>query len=395
MNHRKLKNQKAIICTNCGYDKNPTTTTNCQKCGNLLNVSLSQNINGVGKARSTSWEEWLLTPLTIRLSFGLLFLFLSWLIYCLFVTVTNLNNAKNVSNSGSNIENIAPDVKLYDSMKDVPNVPEGTFNYGGGSSIASLTAQGLNEIIAKAHPNFRLLYTEPRDGKPGGKKGIAMVINGQASFTMTAASLTDDDYSKAQQRGFKLKQVPFALDALVFFTHPDISIPGISVNQLQEIYQGKLTNWKQVGGPDVPIVPFARDSKSSNVLNELLNQEADQISSKVQVSRDITESIRKVAATPGGISFGGSTVIIGQRTIRPLAVAKANSQEYVQPFIDNGRQMNVTAIRDGSYPLTRRKFIVFRQDGTIDQLAGEAYVNMLLSKEGQQIVQKADHIPVR
>ncbi|NEQ27093.1 MAG: hypothetical protein F6K28_50405, partial [Microcoleus sp. SIO2G3] len=238
-------------------------------------------------------------------------------------------------------------------------------------------------------------YTEPKDGKPGGKKGVAMLINGQLSFTHYGTSLEEEHYSKAKERGFQLKQVPFGLDALVFFTHPNIAIPGLSVEQLQDIYQGKLTNWKQVGGPDLPIVPFVRDPKVTNLLNDLLGKDVEQISSKVQFVRDYTEAIRKVASTPGGISFGGNAVIGGQRTIRPLAVAKVNSKEYVQPLIEDGKRINGAAIRDGSYPMTRRRFVVFRLDGTVDQLAGEAYVNMLLSKEGQQIVEKAGFIPVR
>jgi phosphate transport system substrate-binding protein len=222
-----------------------------------------------------------------------------------------------------------------------------------------------------------------------------MLLDRQLSFTLNAASLADTDYSKAKERGFGLQQVPVAFDALVFFTHPDISIPGLSVDQLQDIYKGKLTNWKQVGGPDLPIVAFARDPKASNSLNEVLLLEAGQISSRVQLIRDQTEAIRKVASTPGGVSFGGNALIIGQRTIRPVAVAKANSKEYVQPLIEDGKRMNLAAIRDSSYPLTRRRFIVFRSDATIDQLSGEAFANILLTKEGQQIVEKAGLVPVR
>jgi phosphate transport system substrate-binding protein len=390
-----LKNQDVIVCTHCGYDTNPVTATKCQKCGKPLGISLRQNSNGVGKSKPKSWEEWLLTPLTIRLSFGLLFLFLSWLIYCLFVTVSNLNNAENVSNSGGSIENAISDVKLYDSMKDVPNVPEGTFNYGGGTSIAAFTTAGLHESMKKSHPNFNLRYTEPRDSKPGGRKGIDMLLNGQLSLTLYGGVLEDDSYRTAKERGFQLKQVPVALDALVFFTHSGISIPGLSVNQLKDIYKGKLTNWKQVGGPDLAIVPITRNPNDSNLLHELLGQEVDQFSSRIQFIRNTTEAIRKVSSTPGGISFGGNTLIIGQQTVRPLAIAKDNSQEYVPPIIENGTRMNTNAIRNGSYPLTRRRFIVYRLDNTIDQLAGEAYVNMLLSKEGQQIVEKAGFIPVR
>jgi phosphate transport system substrate-binding protein len=390
-----LKNQDVIVCTHCGYDTNPITAIKCQKCGKPLGLSLRENSNGVSKSKSKSWEDWLLAPWTIRLSLGLLFLFLTWLIYCLFVTVSNLNNAENVATSGGSIEDISPDIQLYNSIKEVPNVPAGTFNYGGALLFATLTANGLNEAIATAHPHFRLRYTEPRNEPPGGRQGIAMLLNGQLSFAHSAGPLRDSDYNKAKERGVQLKQVPVAIDALVVFTHPGVSIPGLSLDQIQDIYKGKLTNWKQVGGPDLPIVPFARDPKVANLLNELLGQEVNQLSSKVRFIRDYTDAIRQVASTPGGISFGANAPLIGQQTIRPLAVAKVNSQEYVQPFANNGQRANIAAMRNGSYPITRRLFLILREDGTIDDQAGKAYAKMLLTNEGQQIVEKAGLIPLR
>ncbi|KOP23553.1 hypothetical protein AMR41_25635 [Hapalosiphon sp. MRB220] len=389
-------NNEFIVCKHCGYDTNPITATQCLKCGQKLNVPV-KNINTDTKLKPKSLGDWLFTPWMIWLGCGLLFVLVSGSIYSLFSTSSSVNNPNGagVYSSGDSNQNIPPDVKLYDSMKDVPNVPSGTFNYSPSSSFAALSGQGLIEAISAAHPNFRFRYTQAKDGKTGGKKSIAMLLNSQLSFAHYGTSLEEEDYNTAKQRGFQLKQVPFGLDALVFFINSDISIPGLSVDQLQDIYKGKITNWKQVGGPDVAIVPIVRDPKVANLLNELLGKDFEQVGSKVLFVRDYTEAIRKVASTPGGISFGGNAVISGQQTIRPLSVAKTNSKEYIPPLIDNGKQVNAAAIRDGSYPLTRRRFVVYRLDGTIDQLAGEAYVNMLLSKEGQQIVEKAGFIPVR
>ncbi len=389
-------NNEFIVCKHCGYDTNPITAIQCLKCGQKLDVSV-KNINTDTKLKPKSLGDWLFTPWMIWLGCGLLFVLVSGSIYSLFSSSSSVNNPNGagVYSSGDSNQNIPADVKLYDSMKDVPKVPEGTFNYGGSGSFAALTAAGFHEAITKVHPKFRLRFTEPKDGKPGGKKGIAMLIDGQVSFTLYGASLTDEHYSKARERGFRLKQLLIGFDPLAFYTHRDILIPGLSVEQLRDIYKGKLTNWKQVGGPNLPIIPFAKDPKDSNALSELLGLEADQYSSKVQFIRDTTESIRKVASTPGGISFAANALIMDQQTIRPLAIAKANSQEYVQPLIDDGKQINIAAIRDSSYLLTRRRFIVYRQDGTIEQLAGEAYANMLLSKEGQQIVEKAGFVPLR
>jgi phosphate transport system substrate-binding protein len=397
MNNHKINKDKAIACTHCGYKKNPATAVNCVKCGEPLNISLEKNSNKVVQPKPQSLDDWLSNPWTIRLSISLMFLFFSWLIYCLLVIVNNVNNSSEtaVDSSSGSIENISDEIKLYNSIKDVPDVPVGTFNYGGATLFTTLTTNGLNEAIIKAHPNFRLVYTEAKNKKPGGRTGIAMLLNRQISFSNSAGPLRDEDYSKAQQQGFQLKQVPVAMDALVVFTHRDISIPGLSVEQVKDIYKGKLTNWKQVGGTDLPIIPFARDPQAANLLKELLRNEVNQLSSRVNFVRDYTDAIRQVSSTPGGISFGGNALIVNQQTIRPLAIRKKNSLEYVQPFIDNGKRINVTAIRDGSYPMTRRLFVVFRVDGTTDERAGEAYANILLSKEGQQIFAKAGFVPLR
>jgi phosphate transport system substrate-binding protein len=174
MNPDKSNNQNFILCNHCGYDTNPSTAKRCVKCGKPLNVTVLPNSNKAAKPEPKTFADWLLTPWMIRLLSGLVFLFVSWLIYCAFVTVNSVSKPDDVgvNSSGSN-QNTAPDVKLYNSMKEIPKVPEGTFNYGGGSSFAALTAAGLNEAISAAHPNFRLRFTEPRDGKPGGKKGCS------------------------------------------------------------------------------------------------------------------------------------------------------------------------------------------------------------------------------
>ncbi|ARV57854.1 hypothetical protein BZZ01_03700 [Nostocales cyanobacterium HT-58-2] len=398
MNPDQLNNEKFVVCNHCGHDANPPTAKRCVKCGKPLNVTVLQNSNKVANSGPKTLADWLLTPWMIRLLSGLVFLIVSWLIYCLFVTVSSVNKTDEigVANSSGDTQNTSPDVKLYNSMKEVPNVPEGTFNYGGAILFASLTSQGLNEAIGAGHPNFRLLYTQPRDGKAGNKKATTMLLNGQLSFAQLSGPLKESDYSEAKQRGFGLKQVPVGITVPVVFTHPSISIPGLSVTQLQDIYTGKITNWKQVGGPDRPIVPFARDPKISTALDDILGEsQTGQISPKLQLVRDYTEAIRKVSSTPGGISFGGSGPILGQQTIRPLAIAKGGSQEYVSPFTDDGKRINTAAVQNGTYPIVQRLFIAIRQDGTIDELAGNAYAGMLLSKEGQQIVEKAGFVPVR
>ncbi len=285
-------------------------------------------------------------------------------------------------------------LQLRNSMQEVQNVPAGLFNYGGAHTFAALTSAGINEAISQAHPEFRLRYTEPFDAEPGSGTGINMLINGELSFAQSARPLEENDHNKAKALGFALEQLPVAIDGVAFYTHPDLEIPGLSIDQLQAIFRGQVTNWKQVGGPDLAISPVALDPKTTSVLKLLLGGEGDDLSPKVQIVRDYTTAIRKIIATPGGISYGSAPLVATQESIRPIALAKANTKEYMSPLTED-RQINAQAFLDGTYPMTRRLFIIIRRDGSVDEKAGISYTSFLLSKEGQEIIKKAGFVPLR
>ena len=385
MNTDEFNPKGTVVCIWCSYDANPIGAKRCHECGKRLVTTPLPTSNRVSKFD--------LIPSAFLLCIALVFVIFGGFGYYYGQQFRELKTTRS-SEDSSSADNSSTDIRLYNLMSEVPNVPEGTFHYGGAVLFASITAQGTHKAMNQAHPNFHLLYTEPRFGNPGQSNSMIMLLNGEISFAQIALPIKDAEYSKAKDRGFTLEQVPVGIDAIVVFTHPDLSIPGLSVDQLQDIYKGKITNWKQVGGPDLPIVAFARP-KVATLLHVLLGPEVDQVSSSVQYIRDYTDCIRKVASTRGSISFGGSGPIVGQRTIRPLALAKAHSHEYVQPFIDDGKQINAKEIRDNTYPMTRRLFIAIRRDGKIDEQAGVAYTNMLLSKEGQQFVEKSGFLPLR
>ncbi|MGL5921428.1 MAG: protein kinase domain-containing protein [Chroococcidiopsis sp.] len=285
-------------------------------------------------------------------------------------------------------------LQLRNSMQEVQNVPSGLFNYGGAHTFAALTAAGMNDAIAKSHPEFNLRYTEPFNGEPGSGTGIKMLIDGELGIAQSARSLEEDDYNKAKARGLSLEQIPVAIDGVIFYTNVSLPVAGLSIDQLQAIFRGKVTNWQQVGGPNVPIAPVGLDPKTTSVLKLLLGGDGKDIGSNVQIVRDYTTAIRKVAATSGGISYGSAPIFANQKSIRPIALAKANTKQYVQPLTEN-KQVNTQAFLDGTYPMTRRLFIIIRRDRSVDETAGIAYTNMLLSKEGQAIVKQSGFVPIR
>jgi phosphate transport system substrate-binding protein len=289
----------------------------------------------------------------------------------------------------------------YLSLANVPNVPNGIFNYGGSTTFAPLRSPVIVAAINKAHPQFQLRYTEPPNGKPGSGTGIKMLIEGQMSFAESSRSVKDDEFEQGKNRNFKLEQVAVAIDGIAFYVNPELldqGLKGISLAQAQDIFTGRVNNWKDVGGPDQEITPFSRNLSAGGTVDYFSEKVLDKkpFGSTVQEVRDTTESIRKVGVTRGGIGYATASEVINQNTIRRLPLSKVTSSGFVSPCIDQVcKAVNKTAFTDGTYPLTRRLFVVIKQDGKLDEQAGVAYTNMLLSDEGQKLVEEAGFVPIR
>jgi phosphate transport system substrate-binding protein len=370
--------RQALVCDNCRFDANALTATHCEVCGQLLEDRVSSE-SSFKPNRSIPWR-WLSIAALILLGIGGGFWF--W---------KHQQSAPKTASSPSD----ASQMQLYPSIRDVQNVPTGIFNYGGAILFAPLTKYGMNDAIAQAHPEFRLRYTEPMNKNPGSGTGIEMLINGQLSFSQSGRPLKEAEHAQAKTRGFQLEQVPVALDGVAFFTHPSINITGLSLDRVQDIFRGKVTNWEEVGGPDMPIVPVSLDPKLTSTIQVLFEGLEDAaLSPEATIVRDYTAAIRKVSETPGAISYASAPSVIDQRTVHLLALAKAGSNQFVQ-VSTKGNQINAEAMRDATYPFTRRLFVIIRRDGTLDEKAGMAYANFLLSADGQKIIEKSGFVAIR
>ncbi len=373
--HHPLLQNQARGCLWCGYDANPLISDVCEVCGRSLDQKKISNGTWFGTLKSPS--RWIGLSALVLLaggSYGL------W------------KHQAPVATSAPEVKR-ASDIRPYPSIKDVPNVPKGLFSYHSALPFAAITAQGMNDLIQKAFPEFQLRYSEPSQGSPGSTAAIKMLIEGETSFASAARPLEDAEIARAKERGVTLEQVPVFIYAVVFYTNPDVSLPGLSLNQAQDIYSGKITNWRELGGPNLPIVPFSLDPKAIASPKQALGDVADQLGQNVRIMRDHTEAIRQVGSTPGAISFGGTASVVGQKTVRVVSLAKGNSTEYVSALNQNG-EVNKQVFRDGTYPLTRRAFVVIRRNSSLDEQAGVAYANFLLTQEGQQIVERSGFVPL-
>jgi len=136
------------------------------------------------------------------------------------------------------------------------------------------------------------------------------------------------------------------------------------------------------------------NTKTTALLKTLLGSKVGSVSPTVHSSRDYTVLVRDVASTPGAIGIGAAMLVATQHTVHPLALAPSHSKQYV-PVLTADRRLNLTAFQNGTYPITRYLYVIIRRDARADERAGVAYANLLLSKEGQQFVEKAGLVPIR
>jgi phosphate transport system substrate-binding protein len=175
---------------------------------------------------------------------------------------------------------------------------------------------------------------------------------------------------------------------------------------LRDIYIGKITNWNRVGGPNLPIVALSRAESSGGTVSsfkDFVLKKGDEL--KAIIVANTTEGLGKVIKNPGGIYYGAAKeVIVDSCSTQPISIGNtANSlvKPYQEPLnsIDdcrngNRNKINAQVIKNQEYPLTRKIYVIIKADGTDRQKAGEAYANLLKTKQGQELLEKAGFVSI-
>ncbi len=293
----------------------------------------------------------------------------------------NPNNNSNSPSSESNVQTIA----------QVQNIPKGKFFYGGSSTWATIRKE-VDSAISIVSPQFQLIYKHPPNIAPSSDTGISMLIDNQLDFSQSSSPVPNKYYELAKNKGFILKEIPVAIDAIAIVVHPSLNIKGLTIQQVEDIYNGKIRNWKDVGGPNLIINPYSRVKDAPPFQ---------------KFAYTTTEALRLLANDPGGIYKASATLAVSQCNVKtvPLADNKSGKIDFIppyqEPFIplsecpNKRNKLNIEGFKNGTYPYTRRLFVVVKKDGQLAEKAGDSYAKMLLTDQGQQLIEKAGFVPLR
>ncbi len=322
-----------------------------------------------------------------------------------FTRTQSLQQIINSNSSQSSSSQTPASSSNLQGFAQVSNVPSGLFSYGGSTTWAPIR-RDIDSLIQTNLPQFKLRYIQHPTKPPGSSIGIQMLLDNQLAFAQSSRALTSEEYQQAQQKGFTLQEIPVAVDGIAVAVHPELNITGLTINQLKEIYTGKITNWSQLGGSDIPIKAYSRQQEKGGTVEIFVNNVlgGESLSSTVEFVPTTTQALRKVADNLGGIYYASAPEVVDQCSIKPLPIGIQSNQlvpPYQEPFVPpeacpaQRNQLNSAAFQSGEYPLTRRLFVIIKQNSQVDQEAGEAYANLLLSNEGQDLIEKTGFVRIR
>lgn len=214
----------------------------------------------------------------------------------------------------------------------------------------------------------------------GSGVGIAALIDGSTDIAMASRSLKMDERLKLQDAGKAYKEITIARDALSIIINPANKVSKLTREQIEGIYTGKITNWKEVGGDDLKIVVYARETSSGTY--EFLKE-------KVLMGKNYASSvlnmpatgaiIQSVSQTKGAIGYVGLAYL--NKEVKDVAVSYDKGKTYVNASVANAKNK--------TYPIVRPLF--FYVPNAKEKIA-KPFVDFVLSPEGQKIVDQVGYI---
>ena len=252
----------------------------------------------------------------------------------------------------------------------------------GSDTIVNL-ALAWAERYQSQHPEVRISVTGGGSGK-----GIASLINGTVDIANASRKIKEEEIDEAKANGVNPVEFIIARDAIAVIVNPENPVHQLTLKQISDIYSGKITSWKDVGGDDRPIVKLSRETNSGThvyFLETVLrmgNSEDETLFSMDTLLLPSSEGIIvEVRQNPNAIGYDGLGYVPDD--LKMIAIAKEEGGLYVLP--------SIATVNDKTYPIARDLYMYTNGEptGVIKE-----YLEWILSDEAQQIVAELGFVPV-
>lgn len=251
----------------------------------------------------------------------------------------------------------------------------------------SVTIKGSDTVLPLAQKEAEELMKTNSDVSitvvgGGSGVGITAMIDGTTDIAMASRDLKTEEKMKFADKKIEIEEVIIAYDALTVIVNPANKVSKLTREQLEKIFTGEITNWKEVGGDDAKIVAYSRESSSGTY--EFFKEE---VMDKKNYATDILNLpatgaiVQAVGQTKGAIGYIG--LAYETKEVKQLAVSYDQGKTFVEP--------SLASAKDKSYPISRPLFYMFDKKNA-DKV--KTVVDYALSAEGQKIVGEIGYIPL-
>lgn len=247
----------------------------------------------------------------------------------------------------------------------------------GSDTCLPLTQQEAENFMNK-NKDARITVTGGGSGV-----GISALMEGTTDIAMASRKMKFDEKVKMKDAGKNAKEVVVAYDALAVVVHPSNKISNLTREQLEGIFTGKIKNWKEVGGADMKIVAYSRETssgtyeffkesvlKNKNYMNGILSMPAT------------GAIIQSVGQTKGAIGYVGLAYL--NKAVKPIHISYDGGKTFTEPSFANAKNK--------TYPIVRPLFYYYE---TKSEAKAKPFIDYVLSAEGQGIVKEKGYIPVK
>ncbi len=230
-------------------------------------------------------------------------------------------------------------------------------------------------------------YPEVQISVSGGGTGVGLtaLINGTVDIANASRPIKDEEIAQAQANGIDPYEIVVANDAIAVIVNPNNPVDHLTIEQVSQIYQGNITNWKEVGGEDRPIVCLSRETNSGThvyfleTVIRMGDANSKSLFSPETLLLPSSEGIiAEVRDNPNAIGYDG----LGYVTDDVKVLALDNGAGYILPSAET--------VDNNSYPIARQLYMYTNGE---PQGAVKNYIDWIRSSEAQQYVLDLGFIP--
>jgi len=248
-----------------------------------------------------------------------------------------------------------------------------------GSDTLINLVQKLSEVYMEKNPGKYIAVTGGGSGT-----GIAALMNNKCDIANASRNMKPKEITRATSLGITPKRVVIAMDGLSVIVNGDNSVTKLTMDEIGKIFRGEVANWSELGGDNIPITLYGRQSNSGTFVffrDVVLKGDYSQRMKRMNGNSQIVEAVRY---DKSGIGYVGVGYIKEATDLNVVSVAAHEGADYASP-------LNSQDVKSGKYPIARplNQYVNGTPTGAVRE-----FLLFEISPEGQKIVEDEGFFPI-